>query len=271
MKYAVLGPKGTFSDLAYQKYHELNEDEVIYTNTIEGAIKKLGEVDLAIVPIENTLDGYVQQTLDVIFNEGVYIIDEIYIPVQFNFVGNEKNMHKIKRIYSQFVSKGQCQKILNQIGDAELVLVESNISSYEEVKKGNRYEGAIIPSHMDSDMFNLCVLNVADIRENYTRFVIVSKNEVKRKSLENFKVSLVVIPENDRPGLLFDILKIFKDYDINLTSIMSRPKKELMGQYFFFIDFTSNGKTYEDIEKVLNIIQSEYAIKILGIYKEGIL
>jgi prephenate dehydratase len=269
MKYAVLGPKGTFSDLAYQKYHESVGDEVFYTHSIEATIKSLDQVDYAIVPIENTLDGYVQQTLDILFSESVFIVDEIFIPVQFDFVGNDVDAIGIKRIYSQFVAKGQCSKLLSKFQDVELILTESNMKSYEEVFKGNRYDAAIIPSHIKSNAFKLTISNVADVIYNYTRFVVVKKSEQPFNSFEKFKVSLVVTPDNDRPGLLFDILKIFKDQHINLTSIMSRPKKEKMGQYFFFIDFNSNGKTFQEIKNCLKLIQDVYTIKIIGIYKEG--
>ncbi|MFH0766462.1 MAG: prephenate dehydratase domain-containing protein [Bacillota bacterium] len=265
IKVAVLGPKGTFSDLAYQKYIKNIQSSVFYFSSIESTVEALENLDYAVVPIENTLDGYIQQTLDLILEKNVVVIDEIFIPVQFSLIANAINMSEIKRVYTQFVSKGQCQKIIKQINPDKLILTDSNMESYQMVVEGCAGDAAIIPSHMVEHFDGFSIPNITDSEENFTRFFVLSKKDEK-KIEDEMKVSIVVVPIIDRPGLLFDILGIFKTYDINLISIMSRPTKTKMGHYNFYIEMKSNVEDKAKIDQAINEIKKDFFIKILGIY-----
>jgi len=264
-KVSVLGPKGTFSDLACQKYMTKNENEIIYLPSIEASVEALSYADYAIVPIENTLDGYVQQTLDLLLEKEVYVIDEIYVPVQFSLIANVTKLEEIKKVYVQFVAKGQCHKFLKHLNTDKLIITESNMESFSLVQKNEIGDAAIIPFHMVNHFNGFKIDNVTDSSENYTRFFILSKSLQQIKTDET-KVSIVVNPIVDRPGLLFDILGIFKKYEVNLISIMSRPTKTEMGNYLFYIEMKSKTLDQNKIDQALNEIQKEFKIKVLGIY-----
>ena len=115
---AVLGPRGTFTDCAsivYKQKQEIDLNQVYYP-TIDETVYSIGkECELAIIPVENTLDGYVQRSLDLLLEMNLHIINELYIPVQFSLVSNTNNLADIKRLYVQFKAKGQCIKIINQL------------------------------------------------------------------------------------------------------------------------------------------------------------
>ncbi len=264
-KIVVLGPKGTFSDVACQKYMEKIDIDIQYFPSIDTTIGALKYADYALVPIENTLDGYVQQTLDLLFDENAYIIDEIYIPVQFSLIANVKEFSKIKRIYTQFVAKGQCRKFLKTLNTGKLIVTDSNIESFNIVNKGLDGDAAVVPFHMLETFEGFKINAITDSSENYTRFFILSKHRQKIDS-DEMKVSIVVNPIFDRPGVLFDILGIFKKYDVNLISIMSRPTKTEMGNYHFYMEMKTKALDQTKIDQALSEIQNNFTIKILGIY-----
>lgn len=264
-KISALGPKGTFSSLATEKYMENQVFEISYFPTLELTMNALQSLDFAIVPVENTLDGFIQQTLDLILEKNAFVIDEIYIPVQFSFIGRINSLSDVKRIYGQFAANGQCQKFLNQLNSYKMNITDSNMESFELLNQGIFGDASIVPNHIAKNYSGFKIDNITDSKENYTRFFIVSKNETS-KIIDDMKVFIVVIPVEDRPGLLFDILGIFKTYDINLTSIMSRPTKTKIGQYNFYIEMQSNIKNRDTIDLVLSEIKKDFSIKLLGIY-----
>ncbi len=263
MKIGILGPKGTFSEVALNTYKEKHDNvEAFYYQTLEETTESLAQLDKIIVPIENTLEGYVQQILDFLISSNSYIEEEILVYVQFELIS--KVEHKdISNIFVQFATKGQCQDYIKSLSNTDLTLTPSNSTSLDLFLNGQDSDAAIVPTHLVPKDVNH--QNVTDSKNNFTRFVVISKNQIKTNAREH-KVSLVVIPTIDRPGLLYDILSIFKSQDINLTSIMSRPQKNYMGKYFFYIEFIAGNHVYDDINQLVELTKEQYTIKILGIY-----
>lgn len=132
MKMAILGPKGTFSELAYLKYQEKTNCPFScgFFNTIDETIKSLyNGYDYAIVPIENTLDGYVQRTLDLLLEENIYIVDQVTIPISFKLVSNTK-IEEIDNLHVQFKAYGQCINFLNNYHNIKFINTDSNVTSH---------------------------------------------------------------------------------------------------------------------------------------------
>jgi prephenate dehydratase len=268
MTYAVLGPKQTFSDLAFKKYIKNRDEEAFYYPTIYQTMHALNEHDFAILPLENTLDGYVQPTIDLLLEKGYHMIDEIYIPVQFGFVGHINHVHELKKIYVQFVSKNQCQQFLNKFTNVDIVHTESNSETLAHAKKEVFSEGAIVPMHVINEVnASYKVSHIADSKHNETRFVVISK-KAEIKKAKKYKLSIVIKVIDDRPGLLFDVLSIFKDHDINLTSILSRPTKKKIGTYQFFIEMAFDANRLSELDRTLAFIQSKFSVDVLGLYPD---
>lgn len=262
MKIGILGPKGTYSEQAFQIYQKNHICEPYFFQTLEETTSSLLQMDKIIIPLENTLEGYVQQILDFLIFEEVYIEQEIYVHVQFSCIAKQE-ISDISNIFVQFAAKGQCQSFIKSLNDKTLTLTSSNSQSLDLFLNGQKTSAAIIPSHLIPP--HVMSFPVTDSLHNYTRFIVVSKESLTHTQ-EKLKVSLAVIPKDDRPGLLYDILGIFKSLEINLTSIMSRPQKNQMGNYYFYIEFHMNDITLKDIDHLLIIAKKSYEIKILGIY-----
>lgn len=266
MKVAVLGPEKTYTDLAYQKYFQHKDNYVFYYPTIYQTLKALDTCDFAIVPIENTLDGYIQPTMDGLLEQHVFIVDEVYIPVQFGFVGNCNDLKDINRLYVQFATKNQCQTFINQLPQVKIIHTESNSETLELGQKLEEGSAAIIPMHVfDEVIGKMRIPNVSDSELNETRFVIVSRTK-EQKEADAYRLSIVIKVDNDRPGLLFDVLKIFKEDNINLTSILSRPTKKQMGTYQFFIEMVFDASKINSLDTTIKNIKSQFNVEILGLY-----
>lgn len=310
MDIAILGPRGTFSDKAYLQYKKGNELNPIYCPTIDEVFERvLDGCDYGIVPIENTLDGYVLKTLDLLLQKNVHIIDENIVPVQFSLLGNADSLDDIKELYVQFKASGQCCDFINTLSDTKIISTESNMESYYNMGTKENV-AAIVPLHValeekEKKRVKLIIDNVTDSDSNYTRFIIIKKNEISiendiersarsntessagnntRNSTENSDVSadepvtgntkkiripVYIMPNTDRSGVLFEILKDFYEKNINLISILSRPTKKEMGTYIFYLEIDGDNSQLDDIIESFKEIKKQNDIKILGIYEEN--
>lgn len=275
-KIAALGPQGTFSDYAARKYIDVyNSDlEPVYYPSIEEAFRAIGPTcRYGIIPIENTLDGYVQRTLDLMLEQDVVAVDEIIVPVQFSLVGNAPDVSQLKKLYVQFKAAGQCRQFLNRLRDVRITTTESNMESYHKARRGKEGEGAIVPAYVDTEGFGCVEKNVTDMTENYTRFLVLRDSSgdgaqrLTRPTREgNMKIPIFVSPLVDRPGMLFDILRTFNERRINLVAIMSRPTKKIMGTYHFYMEIDAYTGDYDTIMEAAKLIDAKYNLKIMGAY-----
>lgn len=268
-KVAVLGPKGTFSDSALKEYAKNGKElSACYYSTINEVFRHIGkDCDIGIIPIENTLDGYVQRSLDMLMELNLLITSEVTIPIDFSLVANVKNIEDIKRLYVQFKTHGQCMAVIDNLDDVEIITTSSNMESYNLVKNGVYGDSAIIPRHMYYDA-DFTIETVTDSENNYTRFLVLEPNTIKNilSKDENIKVALFVIPNIDRAGILYEILDEFNKKNINLCSIMSRPTKQNMGTYNFYIELSGKYEEKDCILETLENLKNKYNLKILGIY-----
>jgi prephenate dehydratase len=271
-KIATLGPAGTFSELAAKKYIEaIDKDaKIMFYPTITKVFNAIGtECELGIIPIENTLDGYVQPTLDLLSQTDLKIIYELVVSIQFSFVGNISSMEETQKVYVQFKTQGQCYNFLENITNAKIITTESNGESFEKIKEGIKGETAIVPMYaLDTqNKIPFSIKNVTDSEDNETRFIVLSKDNVDYVNSKQYKTSMVIMDAMDsEPGVLSRILNEFSKKNINLTSIISRPTKKGLGKYYFFIDIEGHNFEQENIRQTIEKISEKNVIKVLGSY-----
>ena len=271
-KVAVLGPRGTFSDSASQAYiNTLSEPvEQVYYSSIDEAMYGIGEdCDFGIVPVENTLDGFVDRTLDILLERDLHISEEIGIPVQFSLVANTDTAEEIEKLYVQFKANGQCRNAIDSLGGVEIISTESNMQSFEIVKRGKRGEAAIIPRHMlDRAGCTFSIDNATDSENNVTRFVIVrpGRYEINVRKDSQVRVSFFVVPNRDELGMLFNILRAFSENNLNLVAIMSRPTKKDLGTYNFYMEIRADDSDVDTIIRTVDDVKRTYGLKTLGFY-----
>ncbi|AZV57960.1 prephenate dehydratase domain-containing protein [Clostridium sp. AWRP] len=269
-KIATLGPVGTFSELATKKYiQKTNKNlEITFYPTITKVFNTIGEeCKLGIIPIENTLDGYVQLVLDLLAQTDLQIIHELVIPIQFSFAANALKISDIEKVYAQFKTQGQCYNFLEQFNSIKVITTESNGESFEKLKEGITGESAIIPQYIlnNENKFSFIIENITDSQDNETRFIILSKNPESYDVNKQYKTSIVIMDAiNNKPGVLSKILNEFSSRNINLTSIISRPTKKALGKYYFFIDLEGHYAIDKNISEAIEVISKNNIVKILG-------
>lgn len=262
-----LGPIGSYSYEAARAYDPKTEFRAF--KSFYQIIKAVedGSVDKGILPIENSTEGAVTSVMDGLLNTvNSSIIGEIVIPVRHNIISIDKNMDKIKYIYSHIQAIEQCREYLNE-KYPKIILESTSSTSKACLEARERGEGyAAIANRESAEIYGLNILkeNIQDNRSNQTRFIVIGK-EIESRQV-NTKTSIAFSCINDRPGLLYDVLREFANRDINLSRIESRPAKSEMGKYVFYIDFIGH-KDEEKIKEILSHIKrTTDMLKIFGSY-----
>jgi prephenate dehydratase len=255
-KLAFLGPSHTFSEIFYKKYY-LDTYKPLYVKTIQEAFSSVDDDTDALIPIENISDGFVGFTIDAFIDYDLYITFDQSLPVYFSCTGD---MTRAQDIYVQFKVQGQCLDFLKTVPHMNVILTASNYDSYTLAKKNNAC--AIIPKDvMDKDE-RFHIDDIQDLSYNATRFVTVSK----KPQHVGLKSACIITPIKDRPGLLYEVLSFFNMHKINLTNIMSRPKKTIDKGYHFYIEFELSINQEDIVFKMIDMLKTSFDVKWLGRY-----
>ncbi len=267
MKVGYLGPKGTFSYEACDNYCKKDQEKIEY-RTITETILALedDEVDEVIVPIENSLQGCVTDAIDTLIqNEDIKVKDEILLDINQNLMSNGNyNVEEIEKVYSHPQALAQCKEYLEKnLPNAKIVPVESTSYAAQKVSVSNE-KYACIGNIACLEVYKLKLIKkeIQDNIFNKTKFWVLSKKE--NDKIEKNKMS-IIFSVKDKPGALYNALEIFKKYNLNLTKIESRPAKTVLGEYFFWIDVTTN-ENGSEMKAVYEIKEKDIYIRILGIY-----
>lgn len=239
-----LGPTGTFSHLAATEYFagqnvEMKEYATIYS--VIQAVEK-GEIEKGIVPIENSIEGSVNVTLDALaFDVDLFIVDEYVLRIKQNLlVKPGTKPEDIKVITSHPQAIGQCSRMLSkEFSDIEIVYAASTAEAGVTVAESDG-SIALIGSENCAKVYGLENIrpNCGDENNNSTRFVIISKTQ-SLDVTDSDKSSIVFTVEH-KPGSLYRSLALFEKSNLNLLKIESRPLKKELGKYIFFVDVEGN-------------------------------
>lgn len=247
MKVGYLGPKATFTELAVK---QLFSELTIYPyRTIPECLDAVGDeiVDVAVVPLENALEGSVNITLDYLTREAeVPIIAEITVPIKQHLMvhpNNVENWGDVAKIISHSHAIAQCYKFLHHhFHDIPYENSTSTAAAAMFVKNHPEQLVAAIANELAAKEYGLKIVkkNIHDYDFNHTRFIVLSKNKnevlLRRDGCSSFKTTLMVTLPADQAGALHQVLSAFAWRKINLSKIESRPMKTGIGNYFFVID-----------------------------------
>lgn len=268
LKITYLGPPFTFTHRAALKKFG-SSVEYVACNSITDIFVEVerNRADYGVVPIENSIEGAVNHTLDMLVDSPLKVCSEIYLEISHNLLSKETDLKKIKRIYSIPQVFGQCRLWLeSNMPGIELKEVSSTAKGAEVASKEKR--AAAIGSIMAAREYGLKVLakSIEDVSHNTTRFLVVGRT--MPKATRGDKTSLM-ISLKDKIGALHDMLAPFKKNRINLTKIESRPSKKRPWEYYFFVDLEGH---YEDkkVKHALADLKKECLyLKILGSYPKA--
>ncbi len=266
---AYLGPEGSFTHQAAESRFGAMSD-YLSLNSIASVFKTLESkrAKFAVVPIENSRDGIVGETLDLLAKSSVKIVAELYMPIHISFATKAQKLEDITKIYSKDKGFGQCREFLSEHGfvDVEQIPVESTAKA--AILASQEKNSAAICSHIAAKLYGVPTLfaNIEDSVDNTTRFVILSdfKNAI---SGEDKTSILVRLRDAVEAGSLVHFLQDFDKENINLSKIESRPSRDKDGfGYWFYIDFYG----HIDEKRIQEIVQKHAEeVTWLGSYVKG--
>ncbi len=261
-----LGPSATYAHAAAVRRFGSSAQHVPVT----GLVQVFREVEkhpgsFGVVPIENSSEGVVGLTMDLLLESPLSISSEIYLPVRHHLLSNVARKN-IRRIYTHSQAIAQCRGWLaKHLPEVEIQETASTARGVELALRDKH--GAAIAGRLAAELYSIKILarNIHDRAGNTTRFVVIGHVHNERSGKD--KTSIIFLVKN-RVGALFDALEPFRTYGINMTKIESRPTKREAWEYAFYVDFEGH-RDDENVRTALAALEEHTVyVKILGSYPD---
>ena len=267
LRIGYLGPGGSFSHTAAMlKFGQSVEYEPLADiKSIFDEVSK-GHCDLGVVPVENTTGGGVIETLDAFIDSDVKVCAEVLMAIHHSLLGN-CTLAEIETIYSKPEVFAQCRNWLSAtVKQVETIAVASTAKAAQMAVE--RANAAAIGSKVAAELYGLRIVceNIEDIANNVTRFFVISREDAKPTGEDK---TAILFSTAHKAGALADVLDVFKQYNINLTNIESRPSKKRQWEYYFFVDFIGH-RIYKQIQDGLEETRKHcLQLSILGSFPKA--
>jgi len=270
-KVGALGPAGTFSAEAAKK--AFPDCELEYQNSISDVFSAVdkGKCEYGVVPIENSIEGSVSETIRGLEEYDLQIVGEVYLKIEHVLAGTGR-LSDVKSIYTHAQAAAQCRKKIKSLFKTAPKMVTeegacllSTASAIELVAESKDPSKAAIGSESAAKRYGLKVLskNVSEAEDNETRFFVISK---KGHAATGKDKTSIVVGIKDESGALYNLLGIFAEADINLTKIESRPRRGKKWEYVFFIDLVGHEKDKKISGVLKDVKKNSIYFKVLGSY-----
>ena len=258
------GERGAYSEAASISFFG-NEIDTIPCSTFADALKNTenGTSDYSVLPVENSLEGSVGESNDLLLSTKLNVVGEIYHRIHHCLIGIG-SLEDIDTVYSHPQALGQCRHFIQE-NSLKTIPSYDTAGSAKIIKNLNKSNIACIASRNAAEIFDVPVIQegVEDNTNNYTRFLIFSKES--NDKTENSKTSIIFSVKHEA-GALYQIINEFHQYKINLTKIESRPNKNTAWEYNFYVDFEGH-QDDSSIKDVLEKLRNYSTfLKILGSY-----
>ena len=267
-KVAYLGPAGTFTEEAALLYEEKGHLIPFSSISAVAAAVETGIAEEGVAAIENSIEGSVTETLDLLIHESKLLIrHELVLPIEHHLLvkpGTQSD--EIKIIFSHPQALGQCRRFVERCFPKIEIVAALSTAAAVEGMMSDPSPSAAIGTRRAATLYGAIILanNIQDQSPNLTRFVVLAPTDHPRTGHD--KTSLCFSFSDDRPGLLYEVLREFAERNINLTKVESRPSKESLGRYIFLVDFEGHR---EDalIDEVMAMVRAQASLfKVFGSY-----
>ncbi len=277
---AYLGPEGTFSQAAALRQfgHAAQLQAFLSIDDVFRAVET-GVTDYGVVPIENSTEGAVNRTLDLLQQTPLHLSGEIDLPVHQSLLRKVNGLAGVRVLYSHGQSLAQCHQWLNQhVPDVPRIAVASNAEAARLAAEDASV--LAVAGDLAAEQYGLQHLHdrIEDQADNTTRFVVIATQDVDKPSGRD-KTSLILSRPNE-PGAIVRLLKPFSDHGISLTKLESRParlavrqqgRNETVWEYVFFVDIEGH-RSEPVVQRALQAVQDEASlVKMLGSYPRNLL
>jgi Prephenate dehydratase len=251
MQALTLGPAGTYSHRAARA---VVDDGIAFAESVTGIVESVaeGSHERGVVPVENSIEGSVTESLDAFAEHEVSVVREIITPIRHALLARDEGFDTVA---SHAQALAQCRGYLEEHHpDVDPEAVASTARGVQRARESSSVAAIGHPANAeDGTPLDVLAEDIQDRTSNATRFLVVAP--VEERSEAGSKSSFIVYPNVDYPGLLLEMLEPFAERDINLTRVESRPSGERLGDYVFHID-VSAGLYEERTQNALAVIES---------------
>lgn len=262
---AYLGPEGTFSEAAAIKHfgHAVKGHPCASIDEVFRSVER-GDAHYGVVPVENSTEGAVTRTLDLLVDTRLTICGEVFMRVRQNLLRKSDSLDGIRVVYSHPQSLAQCQNWLREhLPTVELVPAASNAEAAHLASKTD--DAAAVAGERAAEHHNLKLVarGIEDVANNTTRFVVLAREATAPSGRDRTTMALSI---SNRPGALVELLKPFAQHGINLISWNTRPARNQMWEYVFLVDVEGHASDHA-LKAALGELSAHAAlVKVLGSY-----
>ena len=271
LKIGFLGPEGTFTQTAVLKHfgHSVRALPLASIDEVFAEVQA-GNADFCVVPIENSTEGTVNNTLDRFIHTSLHICGEVELRVHHYLMGRMKDLAQVQRVCAHAQALGQCRGWLDQyLPQAERVAVSSNA---EGARRARDERGtAAIAGETAAEIYGLGVIapKIEDQDDNTTRFLVVGRNLLRPSGDD--RTTLMVSPGDDDAGALLRLLEPLAKHGVSMTRIESRPSRKRKWHYVFFIDIDGHAEDAPVAKALAALRQRASLFRVVGSYPKAIL
>lgn len=270
LEVAFLGPAGTFTQQAAFKHfgHAVNTVAVASINEIFNAVE-LNKCHFGVVPVENSTEGVINHTLDRFISSSLKICGEVELKVHHNLMGNVDNLEQVVEVFSHQQSLAQCRYWLDKhLPQARFTAVASNAEAARLASIN--MNTAAVAGAVAAEVYQLPIIekNIEDEPNNTTRFIVIGQQT--SSSTGKDKTSLLLSTGN-QPGALYKALEPFARLGIGMVNIESRPSRQGLWEYVFFIDIEGHSEDSNVSEAIRILKDNVNMLKLLGSYPKAVL
>lgn len=269
---AIQGIKGSYSYMAARKFFSRQDAELLFNGKLrfDEVIKAVetGEADYAMVPVENTTSGGINEVYDALLNTTLTIVGEEIYPVKHCLIGvDEISFTDLRRIYAHHQAAAQCSKFISGLPNVEIEYMADTALSVQKIKELNDPTCVAIGSEEAAEIFGAKVLrqNIVNQEGNFTRFLLCSRKPEKVDLRVPAKTSLVMATAQ-APGSLVEALTCFQKNDLVMTKLQSRPILGNPWEELFYVDFIGNIDDPKVRAALDELGQHTRFFKLLGTY-----
>jgi chorismate mutase/prephenate dehydratase len=267
---AYLGPEGTFTQAAALKHfgHSVNTVAHAGIDQVFSEVET-GACHFGVVPVENSIEGVVNHTLDMLLNSGLVVCGEVELRIHHHLMSKATDLKDIDRVYSHQQSLAQCRRWLDHhLLQAERHPMSSNAEAARAASEDKH--AAAVAGESAAEMYGLGILvsHIEDEPDNTTRFLVLGRDATPPSGDD--KTSLLFSMPS-KPGSLLKMLACFADNNVNLTRIESRPSRRGMWDYVFFVDVEGHINDTAVAAAVKQLEGEASLVKLLGSYPRSVL
>jgi chorismate mutase/prephenate dehydratase len=272
IRVAFQGIEGAYSHLAAKKFFAASEDrlETIGLPTFEEVTRAVedGAADFAMLPVENTTAGCINEVVDLLYHTRLSVVGEEKFKVEHCLVATEDvPLGTIRRIFSHPQAIAQCSVFLGELANCQVEYFTDTAMSVKRIHEERDPTQAAIASEEAARSFNLSILKrgIANQRQNYTRFLVMA-SEPRAVDLRVPAKTSLVMATTHTPGSLVEALLVFKEHRINLTDLVKRPVLGTPWEVFWYVDFEGNLDDEAVRASLEELKKQTRFLKVLGSY-----